>query len=253
MNRLIPLVIIAACTLPASASAGLFDRTVELDQSELPASEWTIAQRYHFLQDYRDLLAEGPVTIERRCEVAFWSLSDEGEERPGRFANCANSAAGGEEFESYSRPDRMANSFAALSDHQIPIQVMTAHRLKVRDKVHYSMTIDPAALAVELDMESGPLVEATMVEFEGELLQLDFPPRARRVGVEGKLELLCQIQQDQSLICLPQSFEIPEHFGMFADYFLRQSRHLKMGDRLKDGSPSAGARFPLSVNYRLNP
>jgi len=117
----------------------------------------------------------------------------------------------------------------------------------------YSMTIEPAALAVELNMESGPLVDPTMVEFEGELARLDFPPRARRIGVEGKLELQCQIQLDHSLICLPQSFELPEHFGLFADYFLHQSRRLTMSETLKDGSPSAGARFPLSVNYRLNP
>lgn len=251
MKRVLTALALAALFLPGTAAAGLFDRTVELEQSDFATKEWTLAQRYHFLDDYAELLADGPVTVERRCEVQFWQLQPD-KESTARLGNCTSSDANGEEIYQFSQMGRMIDSFAAREGLELPPTLWTAQELESGDKVRFALTIDPARLAVDFNIESGRMVGPEEVLYGSERLRLDFPPRALRLGVGGMLKVHCQIQRDYSLICIPLAFEIPEHFDLFAEHFLRQSRNLTMRDVLKDGSPSAGVHFKLDVNYKLS-
>ena len=250
MKRVLSALVLTSCLLPGSAAAGLFDRTIEIDEADIVLQDMSIAQRYHFLQDYAELQDTGPLRFERECTIAFWNLAYD-PQQDARLSNCRNHHPESGEMERYSYWDRVVTSYASQTLPRLPFDVWSAYELEAGDDVRFALTIDPAELAVPLDMEAGRLVGPEEVVYGSERLRLDFPPRARRMGVGGVLKLHCQIQQDYSLICIPQSFEFPEHFDLFADYFLRQSRRLTMGEMLKDGSPSAGAHFKLDVNYKL--
>jgi len=86
----------------------------------------------------------------------------------------------------------------------------------------------------------------------GQRMSDNYPPRALRSGWQGRLEMDCVIYSDRSVGCEALSFDPPEQFAFFRDLAERQSTRILMPETLADGTPSAGARFPVTMDYALD-
>lgn len=105
-----------------------------------------------------------------------------------------------------------------------------------------------------VDLSTGPLIERESIpELAGPLpLRLTYPPRALRLEAQGISVIECQIQQDLSIICRQISFEPASDAALFARESERALGPLRVSPQLTDGSDARGARFRLSLNWRLN-
>ena len=126
-----------------------------------------------------------------------------------------------------------------------------------KDRVQRHVLIEFNVPAVELpvvDLSTGPLVERESIpELAGGLpLRLNYPPRALRQEAEGRSVIECQIQQDLSVICRQISFEPAADAALFARESERALGSLRVSPQLADGSDARGARFRLSLNWRLS-
>ncbi len=81
-------------------------------------------------------------------------------------------------------------------------------------------------------------------------LEAFYPPRAQRLGIQGRAVLLCDIGSDLSLSCVAES-ESPSDMG-FGAAAVRLFDEMSVKPQTKRGEPVSGRRVRITFNFRLS-
>ncbi len=155
-----------------------------------------------------------------------------------------------------SQTNTIAETLLLKVGRRMTLPALPAITQRDKDRTARYVALEFNIPAVELpvvDLSTGPLVERTLIPelAASSPRRLNYPRRAIQNEVEGKSVIECQIQQDLSVICRQISFDPPEHAALFAREAERALGPLMVSPQLADGSDARGARFRLSLNWRL--
>lgn len=153
--------------------------------------------------------------------------------------------------------DRVPENLVLRAGDRITLPAFPVITQPKRDRIERYALLEFHVPAVELpvvDLTTGPLVEREAIpELAGPLpFKPNYPPRALRQAAQGMSVIECQIQQDLSVICRQISFEPADQAALFAREAGRTLGALKVSPHLADGSEARGARFRMTLNWRLN-
>ena len=130
---------------------------------------------------------------------------------------------------------------------EAPVSSLRSLRRLIQFDVHI-----PAFPASEPAPPAGPTVDAKEINGLAALRRpLDYPAGARRIGAQGRLVALCQVQADLSVSCAQESFDPPEHAPLFAAAALGLFQAGRVEPLLANGAKAEGARFHYAVNFAL--
>jgi hypothetical protein len=118
---------------------------------------------------------------------------------------------------------------------------------RVQRWVAVEFDVDPA-LQPKFDFETGDLLEASAV-VERMASMPSYPPRALRQEAEGVMTILCKVHPDLSVSCLAESFDPPEHLGLFSDLAQQIGFAIDVKATTDDGVLTAGKRFRFPLRF----
>lgn len=203
---------------------------------------FTIGQRKMLRAAYGEMLAQDRVVRVECPAMASGRLDAE--------LNC-RSVSGAD---ADAQPTRIAIRLMRMAGNAFPPtipQVPVASLRKLQRAIQFDVRIG-AFPAAEPEPPAGPVVPSKdIIGLDWTRTALDYPGGARRLGAEGRMVALCQIQADLSVACVQESFDPPQNASYFAEAAsaLFGARHVHTV--LASGAPSAGARFRYAVNFTL--
>lgn len=206
----------------------------------VPVAEFSIADLYAVSDGQSGTVAAS--TMSYRCPI-----NDAGEITL-RFCIFSNQL---------SPQNQIADGLVRRTGNRVTLPAFPVITQPDKDRIARYALLEFIVPAVELpvvDLSTGPLLEHQSIpELAGPLpLRLTYPARALRQEAQGRSVIECQIQQDISVICRQISFEPASDAALFARESERALGPLRVSPKLTDGGDARGARFRLSLGWRLN-
>lgn len=104
----------------------------------------------------------------------------------------------------------------------------------------------------DVDLSQGELVDRLAVVDADVEASVDYPLQALRAGAEGKMTMICQVQNDYSVICTLSRFDPPRLARYFEVSAMELGARLRAKPQLSDGSSTIGKRFEWSAAFDMD-